>query len=415
MNKTPNRAFPLMAGAAVQLCVGIIYIWSIFKMPLTEYYSAFVDAGYASTCVTVTYSIMLALFVAGIVVGGRMNDKLGPRPVVLMGGILFGAGIVLSAAAVQFFPTQPWMICLFYGAIAGFGVGAAYTSTISTAQKWFPDKRGFATGVIVCAFGTSTVLFTPVANSLLKSTSIPQTFLTMGCVFLGVVLIFVWFIKNPPQEFLDKLPITAQQASAQKQFTPAETLRTRSMYMLIFCMMFITPGFFILNPMFKSVAELRGLSETAAVAGVMVTGIASTLGRLTAPWFSDRIGRKNVLILMTSINLASVVLLAFAQSYAFMVFIATLAYAFGGGAGIFPAISADYFGTKNAGANYGIVMCGFAASALVFPNLAAALEPGSTPTIISFIVPMVVGVAALVIALLIRPPAQAKIGMVQKD
>ncbi|MEG1158628.1 MAG: MFS transporter, partial [Christensenellaceae bacterium] len=128
MNKKTNRALPLIAGSMIQLCIGIIYIWSIFQAPVMEYY------GWSSADASVTFSVMLATFVLGIILGGRLNDKIGPRPVVFLGGILFAAGIFLSSLVPQ---SMPWLIYVFYGGMAGFGVGAAYTATISCAQKWF--------------------------------------------------------------------------------------------------------------------------------------------------------------------------------------------------------------------------------------------------------------------------------------
>ncbi len=113
MTKTQNRFLPLIAGAVIQLCIGIIYIWSIFRAPFTEYYSQFASPELAATCSSLTYSIMLATFVIGIIVGGRINDKKGPRPVVLMGGVMFALGIFLSFVSATFAPTLPWLICIF--------------------------------------------------------------------------------------------------------------------------------------------------------------------------------------------------------------------------------------------------------------------------------------------------------------
>lgn len=403
MEKKYNRALPLIAGAIIQLCIGIIYIWSVFRVPLTELYSAHVDPNYAASCASLTYSIMLATFVVGIVVGGLINDKKGPKPVVLGGGILFAAGILISAACVSFAPTQPWLVCVFYGGIAGCGVGAAYTSTISCAQKWFMDKRGFATGIIVCTFGASTVVFTPVANSLIKSVGLAQTFLIMSIIFLCVILIFFRFVKNPPEEYMQQF-IKSPQTFTQKQYTPKETLRTKQLYMLIISMMLLTPAYFILNPLFKSLGEMRGLTEEMAVFALSITGIASAAGRLCAPWLSDKIGRKPSLILLYVISIAAVLALIGAQGGAYIALILVVTFAFGGSAGVYPAINADYFGTKNAGANYGLIMIGFAASALLFPNIATAINQGGEPTPLTFIIPAIACIAGIVVTVLLKHP-----------
>lgn len=404
MSKNPSRALPLLAGALIQLCIGIIYIWSIFKKPFIEYYSAHVTADFATTCASLTYSLMLAFFVLGIVIGGRINDKKGPRMVVLMGGLLFFSGIFLSFVSSSFLPQYPWLICIFYGCIAGFGVGAAYTSTISCAQKWFMDKKGFATGVIVCAFGASTVIFTPLANTLLVNYGLPQTFMIMSLLFLAIIMIFTWFIKNPTPEYMKQHMPAISGVPAQKQYTPSEVLKSKQYYVLLCCMILITPSYFILNPLFKSLAESRGLVETAALASVMVTGIASACGRLVAPWLSDRIGRKNVIFLLFILTIAAVLLLIFAQGYAYMALIALIAFGFGGSAGVFPAVAADSFGTQNIGVNYGLVMIGFAFSALVFPAVASTVNVGGEPTALTFIIPAVACVAGLIATSRLKSP-----------
>ena len=404
MSAKSNRAMPLVAGAVIQLCIGIIYIWSVFKLPVTEYYSAYVDAGYAATCASASYSIMLAMFVLGIVVGGRMGDKRGPRPVVMMGSFMFVGGILLSAASAAFVPTQPWLICLFYGGVAGFGVGAAYTSTISCAQKWFLDKKGFATGVIVCTFGASTVIFTPLANYLLAELGVPMTFTTMALIFLVIIMIFVWFVKNPSEEYMKQFAAASPALSKQKQYTPGEVLKTRQYYFILICMMLLTSAYFIFNPLFKSLGEQRGLSESAALLSVMMTGVASAAGRLIAPWLSDKVGRRNTVILLFVISIAAVLALLSAEGYLYTVLIAVVAFAFGGSAGTFPAINADYFGTKHAGVNYGLIMIGFAASALLFPSIASAVNVGGEATALTFILPAVACAVGAVFAFMLKPP-----------
>ena len=400
MEKRENKVMPLVSGAIIQLCIGIIYIWSIFQPAVMEYYSWSADNA------SVTFSIMLATFVLGIVVGGRLNDKKGPRLVVFLGGLMFCAGIFLSSLVPQ---DMPWLIYLFYGGMAGFGVGAAYTSTISCAQKWFMDKKGFATGVIVCTFGASTVVFTPIVNTLLKNVGVSQTFLTLSIIFLVIILIFGWFVKNPSRKYMDSFALQLPDLSTQKQFTPLEVLRAKPYYLILFGMILLTPAYFIINPLLKSLGELRNLTEAAALAGVMVTGIASAAGRLIAPWLSDRIGRRNVLFLLYIITLVCVLMLTFAQSYLFIVLIAFIAFAFGG-AGVFPAVTADYFGIKNNGVNYGLVMIGFAISGLLFPAIAKIVSVDGIPSAWTFIIPGAACVIGIIVTAALKKdhPEKAK-------
>ena len=142
--KVKNRYGMLAAGMLVQLCAGIIYMWSVFKGPVSQHLEW--DPAKAA----LTSSIMLAVFVLGIILGGRAQDKIGPKIVTTAGSIMLSLGIILTAMVTK---EIPWLVYITYGIIGGFGVGTVYTATVSVIQKWFPDKRGFATGFMVAAFG----------------------------------------------------------------------------------------------------------------------------------------------------------------------------------------------------------------------------------------------------------------------
>ena len=187
-------------------------------------------------------------------------------------------------------------------------------------------------------------------------------------------------------------------------------LRAKPYYLILFGMILLTPAYFIINPLLKSLGELRNLTEAAALAGVMVTGIASAAGRLIAPWLSDRIGRRNVLFLLYIITLVCVLMLTFAQSYLFIVLIAFIAFAFGGSAGVFPAVTADYFGIKNNGVNYGLVMIGFAISGLLFPAIAKIVSVDGIPSAWTFIIPGAACVIGIIVTAALKKdhPEKAK-------
>ena len=370
MSKQPeakNRYLILIMGMIMQLCAGIIYMWSVFKGPVSEHLSW--DPARAG----ITSSIMLATFVLGIIIGGRLQDKYSPKPVAMAGSIFLGAGMLLSAFVPQ---DMPWLIYVFYGFIGGFGVGCVYTTTVSIVQKWFPDKRGLATGMMVGAFGFSLVLFTPIAKFLLENWGVPNTFIFFG-ISLGVIcFICSLFLSNP-----ETAAAAGPAATAQKQFTTGEMLKTKEFYLLAFSMFFLLPAYFILNPLFISLGTERGLTPEMASFGLMLTGIASASGRLLTSWFSDYAGRKAAIVAITVITLIAALALIVAQGVWFLICIAAIAFCFGGSASVYAATTADLFGTKYNGLNFGCVMLGFGVSALVFQNVATLLS-----TELSFIV-----------------------------
>jgi len=355
-----NRYLILAMGMVIQLCAGIIYMWSVFKGPVSAHLS------WDPAKSAITSSIMLSTFVLGIIIGGRMQDKYSPSPVALAGGVLLGLGMVLSAFVPK---SAPWLIYVFYGVIGGFGVGCVYTTTVSVVQKWFPDRRGFATGMMVGAFGFSLVLFAPVTKILLAEWGVPKTFIFFGILFIVICSVCSLFLKNPEVKQQSGTP-----ASTQKQYTTGEMLKTKEFYFLTFSMFFLLPAYFILNPLFISLGVERGLSESMATFGVMLTGITSASGRLLISWFSDFVGRKAGIATISLITLIAALVMIFAQGVLFLVCIAAIAFSFGGSASVFAATAADLFGTKHMGLNYGCVMVGFGSSALIFQLLSNALS-----------------------------------------
>lgn len=348
----------LITGAVLQLFLGIIYVWSVFVMPVSEFYE------WDVANVKLTSSFMLCFFVIGILMGGKLQTKIGASKVVLIGGLALALGMLATA----FIPkSSAWMIYITYGIVGGFGVGAAYNAIISSAQKWFPKNRGFATGISVCAFGFSTVIFAPLVETLVRQFGLKNTFLLLSGGFVIVVLAMFSFIKLPDDSGAAGAPASA--LMSKKQFTTSEILKTKEFYFITLSLMLATAAFFILNPSFKTFAIERGLDPSMGTVVVMLTGVANALGRLGAPLLSDKIGREKAALTIIAATVIGALLLCFVQGTAFMVTIAVIAFCYGGYSGIYPVLTADYFGIKNVGSNYGAVMVGFAFSALVFPMI----------------------------------------------
>lgn len=389
-----NRSIVLAAGMLIQLCAGIIYMWSVFKAPVASHLEW--DPAKAS----LTSSIMLSAFVIGIIAGGRAQDKLGPRKIVLFGSVLISVGMVLTAFVTK---QAPGLVYLTYGIIGGLGVGSVYTTTVSAIQKWYPDKRGFATGMMVSAFGFSLVIFAPITKTLLASKGVPFTFAAIGILFLCVCVICSFMINNPPANFAPAGFIQSKTNTVQKHYTTSEMLKTRQFYLIALSMLCILPAYFILNPLLMTLGVERGLTEELALVGVMITGIASASGRLLFSWVSDLIGRKGAIIGIILITLGAVLVLIFAKGILFLICIAAIAFSFGGSAGVYPAVTADNFGTKHMGLNYGCVMVGFGFSALVFPIISNMLAKDNNYTM-SFLVSAATCVIALILVLLMKKP-----------
>lgn len=392
--KVKNRYVVLISGMLIQLCAGIIYMWSVFKGPVAQHLEW--DPANAA----LTSSIMLAAFVLGIIVGGRAQDKIGPKFVTAAGSVMISVGMLLTALVSK---QSPWLVYITYGIIGGLGVGTVYTATVSVIQKWFPDKRGFATGLMVSAFGFSLVIFAPLTNSLLTKIGVPSTFTAFGIAFFFVCVICSLFIDNPPADYAPAGFAAADMNTAKKQYTTSEMLKTRQFYLIALSMFCVLPAYFILNPLFMTLGAERGLSPELAVVGVMITGIASAAGRLIMSWISDLIGRKRAIYSIIIITMISILTMIIAQGVLFLVCIAAIAFSFGGTAGVYPTITADNFGTKNMGLNYGCVMVGFGSSALIFPIISNMLVKNGEYTV-SFLLAAATCIVAFVLVLLQKNP-----------
>ncbi|MDR1754576.1 MAG: MFS transporter [Eubacterium sp.] len=347
----------LIAGSVLQLFLGIIYVWSVFVTPVSEYF------GWEANDVKLTASFMLCFFVIGILTGGKLQTKIGVKLTTLIGGLMVAAGML----ATSFIPqgelsiAPVFLIYIFYGIIGGFGVGTAYNAILSAAQKWFPKKRGMVTGVVVCSFGLSTVIFAPVTEALNAGFSVKVTFMILGGAFALATLLLFWFIKTP-----DQVVNAVSPPLTGKQYGTLEMLRTPHYYLLTLSLMFGTSVFFIINPSLKELAENRGIADFATYL-VMFTGLANALGRLCTPMISDKIGREAANIIILIITALGAFGLCFAEGIFLIVIIAFVAFCYGGYSGLYPVLTSENFGLRNIGSNYGAVMVGFMLSALLFP------------------------------------------------
>jgi len=345
----------LIMGSILQLFLGIIYVWSVFVSPVSKFYEWSVDS------VKLTSSFMLCFFVIGILAGGKMQMKIGVKLTTLIGGLMVAVGMLVTALIPTGGKAPVFLIYLFYGIIGGFGVGAGYNANISCAQKWFPQNRGLATGISVCAFGISTVIFAPLVTTLINKFEVKSTFLILAAGFAAAVLLLFNFIKSPEQ-----VPNVAAPVLKGKQYTTLEMLKTARFYLIALSLMFGTSVFFIILPSLKELALNRGL-ESFATGLVMFTGIANALGRLGAPLMSDKIGREMADIIILAATALGAFGLCFATGFLLIVIIAVVAFCYGGYSGLYPVLTSGNFGIKNIGSNYGAVMVGFMLSALLFP------------------------------------------------
>jgi len=389
----------------IQLCLGTAYIWSVFQAGVAESLFSGDNANAA-----LTFSILLAILAIGSTIGGKLQDKIGPRLTVIIGGVILAVGFFLASFATA---ENPWVLYLTYGVLGGFGMGFIYSTTIACAQKWFPDRRGFITGVIVSALGFGGVLFTPIVEMIIKNFGkgvVGQgelfSFRVLAVIFIVVCTVGGWFIKNPPAGYAPKGFTPQQAASDAFALSPSQALKKPQLYLLTFSLMLACMGGLMMIGFAKPIAVAKGLTETATV-GVFAITLFNSFGRLFWGAVSDKLGRKKTIILLLSLTAVLALCVNLATGYLIYVLIACIGFAYGGFLSNFPAFTADLFGAKYNATNYGIVLLGFGIGAVVssyvagyFKNIAATDINLMFP---AFVIASGAALLAIVSIALIRP------------
>ena len=364
--KKTFRWIPVIAGIAIQLCLGTAYIWGVFQKGVATYLfdGSNADAGLA-------FSILLGVLTLGSTVGGYIQDKYSPRPVVIIGGIILAIGFFLASFTT---PANGWLIWITYGVIGGFGMGMTYSTTIACCQKWFPDKRGLITGIIVSALGFGGVVFTPLAEFLIKTYGNSQpgigeliTFRWLAGIFLLVCTVGGIFVIDPPKGYIPEgwTPKVTKNVANQDSYSPLEALKTPQFYAITITFMLACMAGLMMIAFGKTIAEYQDELRNIAVTGVLAVTIFNSFGRLFWGWFSDKIGRKNTILVLLVSTAVLILLVKFVvSSVLFFVLIAAIGFVYGGYLGTFPALTADYYGSKNMGMIYGMVLLGFGIGAV---------------------------------------------------
>ena len=365
-----REAFVSIAGCLlVQLCVGIIYLWSVLKSPFA---AAFSMTDGAAAMVS---SYMLAAFVTGALGGGILVDKKGPCLSCTLGVLLFslgvGSSVLVTAAA-------PKLIYVTYAVLGGFGSGIAYSACISCIQKWMPDRRGLASGLAVSAFGLSTVVFAPVFRILMKLCTGIGGFVNFTAVFaiLGGSFLILGLLGC---SLIRAVPETESAASTTPSMTLRQAVGTVPFWCILFTVFFINGAWNLATPLFYDLGIDRGLTPAMSTFSISLSGLFSAAGRLGMAAVSDRFGRRPSIGLLSLLTVAAALALMTARDRGYISAVALLAFAYGGPSSVNAAITTDYFGPKHSGSIYGVILLALGGSSLFFNAVSARFLAGDVP------------------------------------
>jgi MFS transporter, OFA family, oxalate/formate antiporter len=402
-DRLPNRWGIAVAAVLMQICLGAVYGWSVFKIPLMH------SEHWVETAVQLNFTLSIAFLGLGTILGGLWQDKVGPRKVATVAGVLYGLGYLVAAYASSIHSLN--LLYVGYGAIGGFGMGMGYITPVATLVKWFPDRRGLMTGVAVCGYGAGALVMSPVAARLIVSRGIPFTFGALGVVYLIVVVLSAQAYANPPQgwrpEGWEPRGAVAKAATTY-DFTVGEAMGTWQFWLLwIMLFLNVSAGIMIISqasPMAQS-KEFVGMTALAAANMVGLISIFNAIGRVFWAWVSDWLGRAKVYFLLYAIQAVVFFTLPHLHSTgAFSACFAIIGLCYGGGFGTMPSFTADFFGSKAMGGIYGWILLAWAAGAIPSPIMAARLHQTTGEFSTSLRVIAIVMLCSIVLPLLVRRP-----------
>jgi OFA family oxalate/formate antiporter-like MFS transporter len=400
--RLPNRWMFVVWALIMQMCLGNLYTWSIFRSPLMKTY------GWTIKEATVPFTLSVVFFAVGMVFAGRWQDKAGPRKVAITGGILLGAGFLLAS---QIGGTLGGLY-VAYGVLAGLGVGFAYVTPIAVCVKWFPDMRGFITGLAVLGFGAGSMIGAPVGTRLIAQMGVLNTFALFGVVFGVLTALAGAMLRNPPAGYKPagwSPPAPAAGVKAKKDdYAPSEMAGTIQFYLLWFIYLFgAGVGLMAISQAVPMGVELAKLTPGVAAGALGIMAIFNGLGRPAFGAISDKIGRSNATMLAFAVYIVALLgVLRGADTFGmYTTGISMVGFAYGGYLALMPSYTADYFGTKNLGLNYGLVFSAWGAAGVMGPIIGAQVRQQTGSFVGAFWILSALCVAGILLALITKAPA----------
>jgi MFS family permease len=396
MTLTKSRWLILGASCLANLCIGLVYAWSVFVTPMAEHLSGVIGRQISS--LAVVFTVANSVGPVTMISGGFINDKLGPRWLILAGGALFGCGMFFSG-----FASSVGLLIITLGLGCGLGMGLVYGSTVSNTIKFFPDHHGLAGGLSTASFGISSVIVPPVANFLIQTFGVTAAFKTLGVFIFVLISILAFFITPCPSGFVPEgwKPVqTAVKAGKEKNWK-GMLLDPGFYIMLLLLCCGAFSGLMVISQASPMAQRMIGMTVTSAAAVVSILALLNTCGRIIAGFLFDRLGIVKTLLGIFSLSIAGLLALYFSKTGdipQFYAGIAAVGLAFGSIMGVFPAFTTFQFGVKNNSMNYGIMFTGFAAAGIIGPAIMSGIYSLNGSYRSAFIVAICLAVSGIILS-----------------
>lgn len=408
MSIMKRRWLVLIASVIVNICIGTGFAWSVYQTGLFNEAVSIFGYEVEKSQLALAFTICSGVAPIPMIAGSGLAKKLkGPRNVVWLGGILFSVGLILTS-----FVSSLGMLYVTYGLLVGFGIAFAYGITIGNTVKFFPDKKGLIAGISTAAYGAGSIIFPPIMQALIASRGVMATFRILGIFYGVVIIVAACFISEAPEGWTPEgwTPPASQALSGNAQMVQKnwkQMLADGRFYpMIIVFTIFATGGLMVVSQGSPMAQAIGGADVALAATVVSIIAIGNTGGRILWGWISDRIGRYPALMAMAVVVAVSGIALSITTSSGslplFVILAVLIALCYGGSMGVFPALTADAFGIKNNGVNYGIMFIGFALGGYIGPILANKLFDSTGSYSTPLLVVGIMGAVAFVLIIILN-------------
>lgn len=404
------------AGTGINLALGILYTWSIFRGAIEKSITEGVAGGFSWELAKLNdpYSVACLLFAFSMIVAGKCQDKLGPRVTAFLGGIFVGLGLIIVSQTSSYIG---WV--LGFGVLVGTGIGFGYSAATPPALKWFPSaKTGLIAGLVVSGFGLASVYIAPLSEFFLKTFGIHQSMLIFGISFVIVVCFLSMFLVNPPKGYVPEGAGAATQKKAaapshKKEFTPSEMLKT-SYFWKLWAIYGISAGVGLM--IIGSIAGMaqQSMGQSAFIA-VAIMAIGNAAGRIIAGSASDRFGRNatlaGVLIFQAVLMLVAIPMVKSPATAAMLIVLLATFIGFNYGAllALFPSYTKDAWGLKSFGMNYGILFTAWGIGGFILSRVSQMLVATTGSFSSSFLMAAILLSAGIMLVFALKAPKKVEI------
>ena len=396
----------VVAALSINLILGALYAWGVIgKALVVQWQWTKTQAALPFTISTVSFALMM-------VFAGRWQDKIGPRVVATFGGVMFGLGLFASAYA-----TAPFLMMMTFGFVGGIGLGLCYSATTPPAIKWFPAARkGLITGIVVSGVGLAAVYVSPLAQFLLGATDIPRTFMILGLGATVLICLFARILTNPPAGYVpvaSAVPGTSSHKPtvARRDLDWHEMLRSRQFYLLWLMFVLTASAGLMIIAHVAIIAKEQAQWEWGFVPVAMLA-IFNTIGRVASGFLSDRIGRTQTMVLAFTLQAVNMFAFVHYTTPALLVFGSAFAgLCYGTIYTLMPAATADFYGVRNLGVNYGLVFTAFGVAGVLGPLLGGRIRDVAGSYSMSYTISACMLLLAAVLAFATKAPKDAQTPM----